>query len=263
MELNAGDRAGYFAVSKRPLQILVFLLPLICLYELAMLTVLQSEQGGIRTNTAHMALLHVFDLFGIETAGWFMPGALIIAVLLIWQTLAREPWRINGRTLIGMTIEAIVLAIPLLVFGQLIARVAAMDGGGVASAAMTAAGPSVDFQHLALLDRIAISVGAGLYEELVFRMLILAILHALFVDLIRATPAFGGALAVTISAILFAAYHFDITDLSGSFSWPLALFYVVAGVVFGALFLIRGFGIVVAVHAIYDIVTAFIIEITG
>ena len=50
---------SYWTVSRRPLQILLFLLPLIIAYEIALAVVLQRE-GGVFTNLAHKRLLEFF-----------------------------------------------------------------------------------------------------------------------------------------------------------------------------------------------------------
>jgi len=245
----------YFNRSRRPLQVLAFLLPLIVVYELGMLFVLRTAEGGTHTIVAHKRLIEAFDLFGLSALGWFLPGLLIVVVLLVWQFLSREPWRVSGRTLLMMAAESAALMMPLMVFGQMVARLAGAEPPAAAGAAA-----ATTFAEHPLAARITLSVGAGLYEELVFRMAILGALHAVFVDLVRANERLGNAIAVTISAGLFAVYHFYPADVAASFSWPLATFYFAAGLFFGAVFLIRGFGIVVAVHALYDVVTGVIIE---
>ena len=100
----------------------------------------------------------------------------------------------------------------------------------------------------------AISVGAGLYEELVFRMMLIAVIHTLLVDLAGLRPRTGTGLAILISAVAFTWYH-PLTDAAGVVSAPRIAFYFLAGLYFGLVYVWRGFGIVVAVHALYDIIT--------
>jgi membrane protease YdiL (CAAX protease family) len=99
---------------------------------------------------------------------------------------------------------------------------------------------------------ITISIGAGLYEELLFRMLGIALLHIIFVDLARMSDKWGTGLAILISAAAFAVYH-DVTAPSGDLQITKALSLLCAGGYFGLLYIFRGFGIVVGVHALYDI----------
>jgi hypothetical protein len=45
----------------------------------------------------------------------------------------------------------------------------------------------------------------------------------------------------------------------GGIDWRLLAFYCAAGLYFATLFVTRGFGIVVAVHALYDIVVLVVV----
>ena len=81
-----------------------------------------------------------------------------------------------------------------------------------------------------------------------FRMLLVAVVHTLLVDVGGATDRLGSAIAVTVSAAAFAWYH----PLTAPID---AVFYFLAGLYFGAVYVVRGFGIVVGAHALYDIIT--------
>ena len=63
--------------------------------------------------------------------------------------------------------------------------------------------------------------------------------------------------ALVLSSVAFAFYH-PLRDASGTFSATRLAFYMLAGVYFGVIYLWRGFGIVVAVHAFYDILTVLV-----
>src|SRR5262245_43945244 len=92
--LSAG-RDTYWEATKRPLQVLAFLLPLIVFYELALTSVLQSRDN-LRTVLAHKYLLSFFDAFHIAPQGALhLGGIAIIVVLLVWHVLNRDPWRIS------------------------------------------------------------------------------------------------------------------------------------------------------------------------
>lgn len=228
--------ARYWVTTRRPLQILVFLLPLVLLYELALVSVLRSESVNI---DAHRRLREFFESLGLYPAGLYLPGVLLVVVLLIWHLLAREKWTIDWKALGGMAIESMVLVLPLFVFSQVIARLAV--------GAWMVEDPS-DISRYSLLTRLSISIGAGLYEELIFRMLIIALVHAILVDVAQQKESVGATVGVMLSAILFTIYHPNLTG-------PRMLFFFIAGIYFGLIYLWRGFGIVVATHALYDIAT--------
>lgn len=235
-EQGAGSMtfARYWLLSRRPLQILVFLLPLVVAYEVALISVLRAEAVNIE---AHKQLRRVFEAFGIYPAGWYLPGLLLVIVLLVWHLLTRERWRIDGRALGLMLIESIVLVFPLFMLSQAV--------GHLAAAAVEGA---TDIGQYSVTTRLAISIGAGLYEELIFRMLIIAVIHAIMVDVAKASERWGAAAGVVLSAVLFTIYHPDLTA-------PRVVFFFLAGLYFGVIYLWRGFGIVVATHALYDVVT--------
>jgi hypothetical protein len=71
-------------------------------------------------------------------------------------------------------------------------------------------------------------------------------------DLLRLRHATASTIAVIGTAVAFAMYH-QIRFESGNVNWPLLLFLTASGLYFGMLYILRGFGIVVAVHAWYDV----------
>lgn len=225
---------------------LVFLLPLILAYELGLAALLQSDQG-VLSNVAHVTLLWFFSALGVPAlSGLYLGGVAIVVVLLTWHLLLRDRWSINTTTLLGMAAESFMLTLPLIVIGMLITQ-------NAISMVALAASPEAQFETLDIWSQLAISIGAGLYEELMFRMLLIAIIHTLLVDFGGMSNRWGSIIAVVISAAAFTWYH-PLTDATGSISIAKLAFYLIAGLYFGAVFLLRGFGIVVAVHALYDII---------
>ncbi|MHC4128602.1 MAG: CPBP family intramembrane glutamic endopeptidase [Planctomycetota bacterium] len=235
-------------MSRQPLRILSFLLPLIVAYEVGLALVLRSSEG-VLTNKAHETLLRFFDAFGLPASGGlFLGGAAIVVVLLVWHVLNRDPWRLDLATPGFMALESLALTIPLIVLAVVI---------GSSSAAAAAGGGALptDLNAMSIWERVAISVGAGLYEELLFRMLLIALLHTLLVDVGKFSSATGAGIAIVVSALAFTVYHplVDPLEPDAGVSVRRVAFYFLAGLYFGAVFVVRGFGIVVGVHALYDI----------
>jgi len=99
------------------------------------------------------------------------------------------------------------------------------------------------------------SVGAGLYEELFFRLFLLSLLYLLFsrAFAFHGLPrAFALGAAVVLSGFLFALAH-HLGPGGDPLSGRLLLFRTVMGVLLGLLFVFRGFGVAVYTHAWYDI----------
>ncbi|QOJ16520.1 MAG: CPBP family intramembrane metalloprotease [Phycisphaeraceae bacterium] len=251
---DPGPLDRYWDQSRQPLQILVFLLPLVIFYELAMLSFLRRADATF-TNLAHKTLLTLFDAAGIRGLGWYLPGAVLVVVLLVSHLLSGKRWQVHAPTLGGMVVESAALTLPLLALGQLVARLQ----NTVLAAGMDAGRGAADVAAFDLSGRIAFSVGAGLYEELVFRMLLCNVIHAIVVDVGKASQRTGVIWAVSISSVLFMAYHW-IGAGPGSSTLVVSAFYLAAGVYFGLLYEWRGFGIVVAVHALYDTITVLLMK---
>ncbi|MEY3142508.1 MAG: hypothetical protein RLY21_1001 [Planctomycetota bacterium] len=234
---------GYFDASRRPLEILFFLLPFIALYEYELVRVLRSPEGLV-TNGAHLGILRLFDALGFDAAALSLPGLLLVAILVGWHAAQRGPWIVDLGVVGRMYLESAALVVPLLVLAQVAVRALPLAGVD-------------DFGALPLGARIAVSIGAGIYEELVFRLLLIWVLLAALVDFAKFSRKIAVAIAVGLSALAFTVYH-PLHAEDGSLIAQRFAFYFAAGVYFGAVFLLRGFGIVVATHALYDIATALL-----
>lgn len=103
-----------------------------------------------------------------------------------------------------------------------------------------------------LPSSLMLSIGAGIYEEIVFRFLILGGLFMLLRITFAAPLALSAGAALLVSATLFSGYH-HWGPHGEPFSMPVFLFRMAAGCVLGLLCIFRGFGVAVYVHAFYDI----------
>lgn len=238
---------GYAALSTRPLHILAFLAPLIVLYEIGSALYLTDPSGHVvETIRAHRLLFGFFNLFNV--GGLFLPGALLVVVLLLWHILVNDRWRISLPVLPAMLAESAAWTIPLVVLAQIVAT-AAPDTPSLASAAFVAVASPVDARSpMAMLT---ISIGAGIYEEMLFRLLGIALLHFIAADLLRLPRLTSAVIAVAGSAVAFAVYHIA---PGAPIVWPHVAFQFLAGLYFGAVYAWRGFGVVVATHALYDVI---------
>jgi hypothetical protein len=243
---------SYWERSKQPLEILALLVPLIVLYEVGLVRWLASAHG-VQTNDAHRGLVHLFESFGMDATRLglpvlSLPALAMVVVLLVLHVLSRKPWSVDLPTVAGMVVEGALAGLPLYVLVRAVMGVSMM-------AAAAAPGTWLG-------DRILISIGAGLYEEFIFRMVALLLLHSLLADLLRVKDPWATWIAVVIAAIAFAAYH-PLRGATGAVQWPVFASLLVAGLYFGGLYVVRGFGIAVAAHASYDIVVAALASPAG
>lgn len=240
--------SGYAQRSKRPFHVLIFLLPLIVFYEVgASFYLTEAVSGQVETIRAYRIISDVFRFLGAVGSPVMerIPSALIVVVLLAWHVLNRDPLRVRPRTLGGMALESFAWALPLVMLLQLVAGIT----GGLAA---PAAAPGGNLASLPPMSLAVISVGAGLYEELLFRLLAITLIHLFVVDFLGMREKRGTALAVALAAVAFALYH-DRSDLSA------VVTYLLAGVYFGLVFVWRGLGIAVATHALYNLAVTVLI----
>lgn len=231
----------YWRRAQAPLQALIFLAPLILFYEVSIaFIVLSQDPAGASDVKARRMLFDFFEWLGIH--GYYLPGLLVVVVLLSWHLVRGDPWTVRPGLYALMWIESLVLALPLFVFMLVMARLAA--GPRLAAAGGAADQGPVGFEHIVL------GIGAGIYEELLFRLMGLALLHLVLVDWLKLPARVGAAGAIAVTAVAFAFYHFTGDN---PFTLSRFLFYTVAGIYFATVYLVRGFGIVAWVHALYDV----------
>jgi membrane protease YdiL (CAAX protease family) len=243
---------SYGRLSAGPLHGLLFLLPLVIVYEIGLVVYLSSRDGTIReTILAHRTLSKLFEAFG--STSLYLPGVLLIAVLLVWHVFTKRSWKPRPGVLVGMTCESLLWMVPLLVLGLITSM--SLTGQGPqtpAPAAMMTVGGGEGWQ-----SKVVLSIGAGLYEEMLFRLVLITMLHLIFHDALRLPDDAASVLAVIGSAVAFTIYH-DVSYFGGS-PFSHVFFYTAAGVYFGVVFLMRGLGIVVGAHAAYDIMALVVI----
>jgi len=221
----------------RPLHVLVLLLPLVVAYEIGSILYLRDYTGQTLSVSAYQLFADFFNAF--KLAGASLPSVALVAVFLTWHLMVRDRRRIDPATLGGMLMESIAWTLPLLLLSALIAH-----AHSIGILAQPAGVHTID--DLSPAAKITIAVGAGLYEEMLFRHVGLALLHFVLVDLLGIKPRWGSVLAVCIAALGFTLYHHG--QATHDF-----VFRLVAGIYLGSVYVMRGFGIVVGTHAIFDV----------
>ena len=224
-----------------------FLLPLLVIYEVALPVVGTDRLNNVATDIYARRLLHVF-FEGLGVTAYHLPAIVVVVVLLCWHVARRDSWRVRPRLYVGMLCESLVLAMPLFVFQMVLSRQGVLRAAVVELQAATGAanGWKAD---------LVFSIGAGIYEELLFRLIAISLLHMILRDVLALPKRFATAGVVGLSAVMFALYHFTSYNVFGwdAAEWGRFVFYTGAGVYFAALFVVRGFGVVAGVHAMYDV----------
>jgi len=280
-------RDSYLERTSRPIYAIVFLLPFIIFYELGTF--------GINTDVLNQSQIRVVAFVWLqnllESVGfggkfaWVAPPLAVIVILIAMQITSGKQWRFWFGDILPMVIECVLLAVPLIVLtlylsssseaesniGQFensairIQTAAPLSCSSVAYNPLSSATGQTgkDEPSRSILANIVTGIGAGIYEELVFRLILICILMLLLQDALRLNHTNSIVLSVLISAALFSAHH-HIDLISGQpnavdpFNWTRFAFRTIAGIYFAILFAIRGFGITAGTHAFYNIIAVSI-----
>jgi membrane protease YdiL (CAAX protease family) len=225
---------GYWSISRTPLTSLVFTLPLVAAYEGG---VLMLGRGTAR-NGADVWLRTLLDQAGF--GAYFLLPALTIIGLLAWHHVEHDRWRWSGGILAGMAVECGFWAVILVGIARLQDRFWPL-----------AAGVAEGF-----LARFVAFCGAGLYEEVLFRLLLMPAL-AWCCGRLGATPPVAAIQAIVGSSLLFSLAHY-VGPLGDAFDPYSFTFRFLAGMFFAVLFSLRGFGIAAGSHAAYDMLVGLV-----
>jgi membrane protease YdiL (CAAX protease family) len=138
-------------------------------------------------------------------------------------------------------------------FGLLLLGIGKLQGPWISQPNVLLGLPNlnVDPQTSERFGRVVSFVGAGIYEECIFRLMIYTILLYIL-DCGNLAQFVTIPIAIVLSAVIFSAAHH-----MGPFGEPynphLFLFRFQAGVFFALLYQLRGIGIAVGTHAFYDV----------
>jgi len=249
-ERKAADDAGqplanYWSQSRRPLTSLFLAAPLLLAYELGLIFLDRNDVA----NGAEALLNWFLRLLGFSI--YFLLPGLTVAILLAWHHLLRQPWRVSHRVLAIMVVECGLWAVGLWLVWQLqmiVVQTIQLD----ARPSVTA---SLGDLH-SRLGKIAGYCGAGVYEELLFRLIFLSAVIALlrWLHLSRRESVIVG---IGLASVVFSAAHY-IGPWALPFDLATFIFRCIAGAYFALLFRYRGFGIAAGAHAGYDVLVGML-----
>lgn len=228
---------------------MLFLLPWIAFYEFGVLAIGRDQPDAFR-NGADFWMRSLLSRAGM---GQVLLPLLVLGMLLGWHLARRNPWRVRLETQLGMLAESILLAIVLVAFGQchdLIFR------------QITASHAAHDFVLNAVsgsTTRAVSFIGAGVYEEVMFRLLLVPAAFLGF-RMFEFPPKWAAVMAAITTSFLFALAH-HVGPAADGFNLFAFSFRAAAGLFFATVFLLRGFGITVGCHAAYDLLVGVLLAV--
>jgi Type II CAAX prenyl endopeptidase Rce1-like len=231
----------YYVDSRSPRYAVLFAAPLLLAYEVAAWLLSSPGAPGVR-NGADVMLKSLFVQVG-GRAGILVFELLLclVALALVARDWRQHPGPLRWRVFPLMLLESVFLAFAI----------------GVVLRYVTAA-----LLHFFVLSnpgrlgtptQLMVSLGAGIYEELLFRVILVGLLSLVAKRVFGWRPRGAGVFAVLLSALVFSAFHY-IGAYGDTLQLSSFLFRFLAGLVFSTLYLLRGFGITAWTHALYDVI---------
>lgn len=226
---------NYFKQSKSPFYSFIFILPLFIIYEFGISVISSKDLPTIR-NGADVLLRKILATVGIS--GVYGMALMLLIGIVIAFFIHRGKFKelsIRSNYFIIMIFESIFWSIILFIIlsqGQLLLS----NGTGKL-----------------LIQQIVLSIGSGIFEEFVFRVILvsgLALIVGLFV---KKRYWYKMTISIVIAAVIFSAFHFigEYADLPQT---NLFLLRFVAGIVLGYIYILRGFGIAAYSHSFYNLI---------
>jgi hypothetical protein len=102
-----------------------------------------------------------------------------------------------------------------------------------------------------LLQQIVLSIGSGLFEEFLFRVVLVSGI-ALIIGIFFRKYWTKMTIAIVIGASIFSYFHF-VGEFANEISINLFLLRILAGIILGYIYVLRGFSIVAYTHSFYNL----------
>ena len=230
---NKKGELGYFSESRSlPLSI-VSILPLAMLYQIGIV-----QRGYAVRNMAEVWLEGPFGLIGLHAAQVLNVAVILALVIVLWRS---DHTGIPSLMLVPVMIaEAAVYALLLHRSSVVLAQAVYSEAHRVFFAI-----------HLKSSAELLLALGAGVYEELLFRLLMVGggalLLQKVFLwDRTRSVAA-----CLVGSSLLFSAVH-HLGPLGEPLDGYVFTFRAICGLLLGVVYLTRGFGLAVWTHSLYN-----------
>jgi hypothetical protein len=229
----------YFGATRHPWPCLLFLAPMLVAYEAGVVYLGGADPEALRTGSDAW-LRWTLQACGLRSLFW-LPGLLAVVLLAWnWRRWRDRPGDSAGAWL-GMAVESVSFALVLWGIGRVQEPLLEEIGMAVPAALTAPPGLTAAVSYL----------GAGIYEEFLFRLLLVPVLVWAFTVTLVPRPA-AVALAMLLSSAVFAAAH-HVGPYGEAYDAHTFLFRFLAGLYFAAVFQFRGFGVAVGAHACYDV----------
>ena len=226
--------ADYYFKSKSLFYSLIITFPLFIFYEIGIFYMFQANIPYSK-NGADVLIEEFINMLGLN--GYYAASSILFIVfflILYFQRKNFKTFKISSKYLSLMIMESFLYAVLLVLLLQNIYL-----SQGV---------------NMNNLNNFILSIGAGLYEELIFRFFLLFFLSKSFIFIFKMKEFSSLLLSIIASSVLFSLFHYIGQESFNSYSFTLRF---IAGIYLSSIYINRGFGIVALTHAFYDLFVIF------
>jgi len=227
---------SYWQQSKSPFYSLIFTIPLLITYEVMIFSFNHSDIIGLR-NGADVLFRQFFAVFNIY--GFYLVGFLVLSALLIsyyFYSKHEIYGKFQGKFFILMVLESLLYALVMFIVVDRIGKY------------FMSAGANPDTNIF-----IALALGAGVYEEFIFRVVLVSGCLFFLRDLLKLNSLVSVILSVLFASLVFSIFHY-LGDFGEVFEVKSFLVRFGAGIFLSALYTLRGYGITAYTHTFYDLI---------
>lgn len=234
-------RSRYFEDSRSPRYAILFAAPLWLGYETLAWLLSNPGTAGVRNGADVLMKAPFVQLAGYRGVIGFELLLLLVGAWIVARDWRRHPGPLRLGVFALMFAEAVGLA---LIVGVVLRY---------ATAALLHYFVLANPSSLGTPTQLMVSLGAGIYEELLFRVILVGGLSWLGCRIFGWSPRAAAMFAVIVSALLFSSFHY-VGAYGDTLRLSSFLFRLLAGIVFSTLYVLRGFGITAWTHALYDVI---------
>ena len=232
---------SYFIQTRSSFYSFLFTIPLFIIYEIGIIFLSKDDIIVVRNGADFLmrAILESFGIFGLYGLGAIFFIGFIVTYLFFLKE--KDSSDIKTEYLFIMVFESVVWAILLYILLSKFMVLLMIPIGKV------------------VLQQVILAVGAGIYEEFLFRVLLISGLSSIIGFVFLWGERGANIAALIIAAAIFSGFHF-MGEYGDYFTMELFLLRFFAGIILGILYYARGFGITAYAHSIYDLIV--LIQIT-
>ena len=225
---------SYFEITKNIYYSMLFMLPMLFLYEI----MCWFQFAGMATEIRNGADVFLRQLMmGCDKYSESIYGLLLIVlffVIMFFNQNAVNNGRLKFSFLIYMLAESILWSFGFIIMMSISENLLLSI-----------------LERNIIPEQFYLAIGAGIWEELLFRVGAIGFSLSFLTKVIGYSGFYSAFIAILLSALIFSLFHY-LGPFGDNFAYKSFYLRTLAGIFLGSLYLFRGFGIIVYTHIFYD-----------